>query len=509
MTRPDSCLALRDVSALARRVLRCLSALFVLLGLATTGEAEDLPRLRVSENTRFLVTDDGSPFFWLGDTAWSIIDQSVREESDDEPSVERYFKARRAQGFNVVQTHFFTNRVRGPIEAPNAYGHEPFVAGDFTRPRVVPGPANDYWDYADYVIDLAAQHGMYVAVVAAWSNSLPTDEHPMVSDPDVAYAFGHFLGDRYRDRTHMIWLMGGDGFGLPGCNTLTPVRRKSTRALAEGIADGVNGVRRHDQAADWSSTLMSYHPPGGGESSSAFVHDEPWLDFNMIQSTSRFGFRNYETVSVDYDKEPTKPTFDAEVAYEYSLPLNKSEQRQRPGERMTPWDVRRAAYWNVFAGGLGFTYGHRNLIGWVRKGEEPLKWGADRPWFESLDAPGANQMKHLKALIESRPMLVRIPDQSLIVSAQGEGVHHVQATRATDGSYAFVYIPTGASVTIDPGKLAGKELVARWFDPRTGEFASIGTFSRTGHHKFIPPTQGTGQDWVLVLDKMVEPGSTS
>jgi len=152
-----------------------------------------------------------------------------------------------------VQTHFLTNLVRGPIDAPNVYGHEPFVDGDFTRPRMVPGPGNDYWDHADYVIDLAARYEMYVAVVAVWSNSLETDEHPLVCNTDVAYAYGHFLGNRYLDRTHIIWLMGGDAFGRPDRATLSAARRRMTRALAEGIADGVNGVRRHDGQADWTS----------------------------------------------------------------------------------------------------------------------------------------------------------------------------------------------------------------------------------------------------------------
>ena len=188
------------------------------------------------------------------------------------------------------------------------------------------------------------------------------------------------------------------------------------------------------------------------------------------------------------------------MAYEYSLPLNERELRQRPGARITPWDVRRAAYWNVFAGAFGHTYGHRNLIGWVCKGDNSLKHGANRPWFESLDSPGAQQMTHLKALIESRPALIRIPDQSLVVSGQGEGVHHVQATRAVDGSYAFVYIPAGAPVTIDLSKLSDEALSAHWYDPRKGETTPIDTFPQTGHRQFAPTTRGKGQDWVLVLD---------
>jgi len=38
-------------------------------------------RLKVSENRRFLVREDGSPFFWLGDTAWELFHRSTREEA--------------------------------------------------------------------------------------------------------------------------------------------------------------------------------------------------------------------------------------------------------------------------------------------------------------------------------------------------------------------------------------------------------------------------------------------
>ena len=62
-----------------RRIL--LAGLLLALSLpapqATTAQsaaaARPLPRLRVSENHRFLVTEKDDPFFWLGDTAWEML----------------------------------------------------------------------------------------------------------------------------------------------------------------------------------------------------------------------------------------------------------------------------------------------------------------------------------------------------------------------------------------------------------------------------------------------------
>ena len=467
----------------------------------------DMPgMLRVSDDGRAFVREDGSPFLWIGDTAWSIFDQSRREDTENDRSVERYFRDRVQKGFTVIQSHFFTNLVRGPIDAPNAYEHGPFENGDFTKPRIRSGPGNDYWDYADYLIERAAKHGLYMAIVAAWSNSLG-DDHPMVKDPFVAYQYGYFLGERYRGCTHIIWLMGGD----PRRNRRAdrPDRLAMTRALAEGIADGFNGVRGFDGRADYTTTLMSYHPGGGGQSSSTFLHNEDWLDFNMIQTTSGYRFRNYETVTTDYARIPPKPTFDSEVAYEYSISLNRREKQNDPGRRVTPWDVRRGAYWNIFAGGCGHTYGHRNLIGWVQAGEPPLKHGADKPWFESLDAPGAQQMLYLRRLMESRPMENRIPDQGLIAGDPGKNETRLQATRAENGGYAFIYVANGRQFDVDLSRLSGMEIQAWWFSPRDGKTYDadgvvtqkpFAEFNESEVLAFTPPSAGKGQDWVLVLD---------
>jgi hypothetical protein len=195
---------------------------------------------------------------------------------------------------------------------------------------------------------------------------------------------------------------------------------------------------------------------------------------------------------------PRKPTLECEVAYEDSEFLYEFERNMR---RLTACDTRRGAYRSLFAGGFGFTYGHRCLVLWATRGET-LGRAADTPWHEKLDSEGASQMGHLRKLIESKPFLTRIPDQSLLVHEQGNDAGHIQATRDATGSYAMFYTPLGQSISVRMWKLSGNFKECSWFNPREGTFERINppqspTF---GERTFYPPTRGEGQDWVLVLD---------
>ena len=97
-------------------------------------------------------------------------------------------------------------------------------------------------------------------------------------------------------------------------------------------------------------------------------------------------------------------------------------------------------------------------------------------------------------------MLIRVPDQSLIVGNVGKTITRAQATRASDGSYAFVYIASGKPVTIRTATLSGRKLTAYWYDPRLGTSQVIDEFSKPRTREFTPPSSGPGNDWVLVLD---------
>jgi hypothetical protein len=252
------------------------------------------------------------------------------------------------------------------------------------------------------------------------------------------------------------------------------------RAMSQGITEGDGG--RH---------LQTYHPQGG-TSSSQWFHTDGWLNFNMLQSGhGRKDFANYEMISHDYERQPIKPCMDGEPPYE-NHPVDWNPAKGWFDDR----DVRRAAYWSLFAGAHGHTYGCHDI--WQMKTPEraPIS-SARNNWYDALDLPGAAQMRHVRTLIESRPFLSRLPDQSIIISGQGAGADHVRASRG-DG-YMFIFLPTGKPVTVSTANLASRRIKAWWFDSHAGNTTLIGTFPASAAQQFTPPS-AQRRDWVLVVD---------
>src|SRR4030095_5102392 len=96
-----------------------LTAIVIVAG---TQLANAAPRLKVSDNKRFLVKEDGSPFFYLGDTAWELFHRLNREEAD------KYLENRAKKDFTVIQAVAIAE-LDGHTD-PNSYGHLPLVELD-------------------------------------------------------------------------------------------------------------------------------------------------------------------------------------------------------------------------------------------------------------------------------------------------------------------------------------------------------------------------------------------
>jgi len=435
---------------------------------------DQLKQLKVSANKRHLVTADGKPFFWLGDTGWELFHKLNKEDAT------AYLRKRAEQGFNVIQAVALAEL--DGLHSPNAYGNLPLIDGDLSKPN------EKYFQYIDSLIDIAASYHIYIALLPTWGDKLFKDfwgTGPEIFNPSNAYSYGRWIGSRFKNKTNIIWIIGGDRDPRKNSQDV-----EVWRNMAKGVIEGIGNPE---------NALLTFHAqPKSTGSSSAWFHNDDWLDMNMLQTGHCRDTEVWETVTNDYSRKPYKPVLNGESIYE-EMPVcfNAKELGYA-----NAYDTRKAAYLSVFAGACGHTYGSGPVIFFGEKGSN--LFANLHGWKESLDFAGANEMKYVRALIESRPMLDRIPDQSMLVN-QGSGTsERIQATRGKD--YLFVYSAYGRPIIIKPGKISGTKLNAHWYDPRTGKSKFIGSFANNKQLSFIPPlpvnspVPSQREDWILILD---------
>ena len=110
--------------------------------------------LRISDNNRYLVRPDGTPFIWLADTAWTV---PARLSWYD---VQHYMKTRKEQGFTVLQMVVLDPEYNK--EMKNPCGIPALQDMDLSRPN------EPYFSYVDWVLDQAEAFGFYVLLLPAW-----------------------------------------------------------------------------------------------------------------------------------------------------------------------------------------------------------------------------------------------------------------------------------------------------------------------------------------------------
>lgn len=435
---------------------------------ALSSHAQAVERLQVSNNGRFLVTQSGTPFFWMGDTNWRMY-KFTREDID------YYFDDRAAKGFNVIQGPVLVQSHWSDSESLDAYGHGNF---DPDNPNLA------FFNHIDYIVDAAEQRGMYVALVGAWGNDMGVFGSSQSQRIANAHYFGEWVGNRYRNRSNVIWIVAGE-YNLEG-NT------NAVRQVWDALGDGL-------EAGSAGNALITIHGSYQSEhqSSSVMFHDASWLSFNMIQSSQSgnwgSGSDNWRLVFGDYQLEPTKPTIDGEAHYEGL-------------GGWTAFGTRRRAYWSVFAGAFGHTYGANAISIAYRGGGDEVPPGNYDPWWVALEYPGSSDMGHVRSLMESRPMLRRIHADSMMIDPSGGVPNRMIATRDQQGRYAMVYVPRkNKTFTVNVSALSGSTIKAWWYDCRNGRTRNAGQFAKAaggGYRTFTTPNEG--QDWVLVLDDVAQ-----
>ena len=420
-----------------------------------------ISKLVISQNGRFVQHENGDPFFLLADTAWELFHRLTIEE------IESYLYVRKAQGFNVIQAVLIPET--DGLRIPNAYGQVPLIDLNPEKPNP------EYFDFVEKVLKLAESLEMYLALVPTWGDKIDRvfGIGPEMFNSDNAYLYGKWLGRRFCNNQNIIWMNGGDRSG-------------GGKNFAVWDALG-KGIKSEDP-----DHLMTFHPLGDA-SSSMWFHDSEWLDFNSCQSGhSMRNYPNYVMITYDYLRMPAKPCLDSEPRYEEHAVNWKPEENGV----FDDYDVRQAAYWSVFAGACGHTYGTHPVWQMYDKQREAIGY-VKHTWKEALQLKGASQLIHLKKLMLSRPYFDRVPDQGLLVSPK-VGDEHIRCTSGP--GFVFCYLPMGGAIELNANTMNYNQAQGWWFDPKNGDTISIGTFSKNGNMLFNAPTNGRGNDWILVLD---------
>lgn len=422
-------------------------------------------RLSVSDNQRYIVSEDGTPFFWLGDTAWELFHRTTREEAD------LYLQNRADKGFNVIQAVVLAEL--DGLRAPNAYGETPFNGG------YDPSKINEaYFEHVDYIIDKANELGMYVGLLPTWGDKFNRmwGVGPVIFNPENAYVYGKFLGKRYASKK-ITWILGGDR------NPANENHLEIVRSMAKGIKEEVGRTQ-----------LFTYHPQGGSNSAMWFHNDE-WLDFNMFQSGhGEYNNQNYKVTNHIYNLPTSKPVLDGEPCYE-DHPINWKPENGWFDE----FDSRRAGWWSMLAGACGHTYGNHNIWQMWIPGRDPIS-SARTTWKESIDYPGAFQAGYMKAFFEQIQWQTLVSRVDLIKSGPNTNGREILAAASADTTMIVAYSPYGMEFTLDLSVLPSQSIRAQWFNPRNNSYISIAMALKAEEVVFDPPADpDRGNDWVLLI----------
>jgi len=414
--------------------------------------------LKISEDGHFFMHRKGRPFFWLSCWGWHLASRYTPEMA------ETFLELRERQGFNVVMVPLVNQ-----LQMKNIYGFQAFTADDPSRPAEEENPCG-FWNHVEKLAELAEEWGLCLGLIPLWGRLVENG----FMDVRQAREYGSWLGSRFRKFRNIIWIIGGDAEG-----------RRS-----EGIWRSLGRSLRSSSPG----SLISFHP-GKKRQSSRYFHDESWMDFNMFQSgctspslsplreqslESRFEIwtekENWRPVMEDTLLSPAKPTLDGETGPES---LN-----------FTSEDIRRSAYWSVFAGAAGYC---------CPRGNESLTGdGEDDPAGPDSLPLGGDRLVHLKNLMLSVPFLERKPAYSCLQGDEGVYAGRLLAAGGRDYLFIYCFLPRKFTVRLD--SIEGEEIEARWFNPRTGKTALIGLFPPGGTAVFTPPAGGLeGEDWVLIL----------
>lgn len=415
------------------------------------------PALKPHASGGYFVDQKNVPFLMTGSCAWTLFTQPSLADA------KLLIDSRSAAGFNALLVMMLDNSFANTAPS-NQSSVAPFsTPGDFSTPNAA------YWANVDAVCDYAYSKGivLYVApMYLGFNGGAEGVESQVAAQTNVQIqAYGAFIGNRYKGRPGIVWVMSGD--------------RDPGASVKQKVTDFVTGLQstgdQHPVAAH-----------GTRNSSSRSIYSTVnWLTWNAVYTDSSPA----ATAAAAYALTPFMPCFLIEDYYvnEHSI---------------TALGVRNEGWWAVLSGCTsGQMFGENNCQFQGATSADGFADVTGRDWKTQLTSASAADRARIGTCLRARAFHLLVPDAAHTVVTAGfsSGANLVTTARASDGSCIVAYCPTGSTVTItvDMSKITGANALCQWFNPRAGGYTNIGTFSPSGTRNFTPPD---GNDWVLTVD---------
>jgi hypothetical protein len=432
-----------------------------------------------ADKTHLVNTFTNEPVFITGDAPQTI---SVMLSQAD---VDTYLADRAARGYNAIWVILIDQHDQ-TSPPKDYYGNSPFDGAWYTNED------SAYWANQDWVIQQAASYGITVfaniSFVGVSGEGYDYSDLLASSDATVQ-AYGAWLGNRYKNYSNIVWLLGGD-------TDLT------NSGIPSKIADFATGLESADPnhliTFEACRAACSETNSGNGVSALQAYGGTPpsWLNINFVYNTDPTVVSGCQTA---FSTAGTLPPLMGEDWYELE-------------HSMTGFQVREEGYWEALSGCyLGRLLGNNAIWSFNSPNAEI---SGDPAWQTELSSIGSVGEQYLGALMRSREHWLMVPDttNTYLTAGYGSGSTLSVLSRTSDGQTMIAYIPNGnaTTVTINMAGITSSSSMANawWFNPSSAAATLIGTYANSGTNNFTPPDSN---DWVLVIDdasaNLAAPGS--
>ncbi|MBP5662162.1 MAG: DUF4038 domain-containing protein [Clostridia bacterium] len=453
-------------------------------GLMTSGTVKAVPSagstdtakhgfVRLSDNKRYFVYDDGTPFFWLGDTNWQAPECVAWDESnypynENGSMLKEEVDNRVAKGFTVYQTYF---SCKGGEQGLKSYW---VTTGRKIRPDVFRSRVDKMFEYIH-------NSGMVIALGFGLHSGTPN-----LLKEDQLLRFVRYCMARY-SCYNIVWITGQE---------ITDTK--------DSLTKGKTCMDVWMDTAELTAELDGYHHPQGAhmypmtmtDARALRLYSADWHNVWILQgghggkTQPKSFYRSY------YVLPNVKPVIEGEANYEE---INCGGFTGYNAPRYCAWK-------SIMCGCAGFTYGVSGIWASCYSTTRRTGWFNGKggsysyePWYMGLNKPGSYEVMYMKNFFET------LPDWTTLVPRFND-THYASfaadddklVSSSEDGKTFVCYFFNGDQSTGTLLKLAaGQTYTAMWYNPLTGKFLPAdvsvnGTIAQL-------PQKPDKADWALVV----------